>query len=855
MGTNFLSLISYYAASPLNWISAFFSEDGTRDALTFILIAKIGFAGAFFSCFLRYTYKRRDFSIVVFSSMFALCSYMLGYYWNVMWFDTVALFPLVMLGVVAYTIALALSLISNYYIGYFTCIFTVFMFLAASIIEGRGVKDFFLSLVAYPYAHFIGGCLGAFMLLPAYFGLKLTYSVNNHFPKLTSNGMRSGRIYSQTLSPTASLQREGLPNFACGMLAVALFGVFLFSGGIKIREKIGGLLMLALIAVSCNMNQLNYIWHGFHFTNQIPYRFAFIFSFILAAAAFRAFDIMLKNGVKIYQLILMFMGPFAVFWMNYLSKGDEFSIKGAVRDSMIISGAFWLVFLAAKVFPFRREGIRRAFICIAIGAAVFSESVSNADRRKDRRQHRLHGYPSRNMRGPVAPDHISRTEDSLFYRTEMTSTYTLNDSALYGYNGLSQFSSAANVSVTSFCKRLGLYASEAGNRYYYRTSTPVVNSLFGIKYLIKRGGDLNSEEFAADLEETAESNGGHSSLYKLKYPLSLGFMMNEEVLDMANTAGINPFEYQNEMIKTATGIQEPVFLAQPVTLVKYNNIDVTKNGYGNYTFRIEPDESGISSAVYSFAGDDSMVLYGYASSTGGACDSVTVTCSDDASAEVKTVDSGKLIESFPIVFAMGNSRTGTTSKVEISPKSGRSSGNFKLMVYGMNKSAFQKAYDALADEQLELTRFDDTRIEGSITAKQDGVLFLSMPYEKGWSVYVDGEEAETFKVFGAMTGVRVKAGQHRIKLRYSPEGFNEGVILTVISLSFTGAIIWFERRRRRKNVPELSDSSPEQSQQPPEKKRRRGIFRRKKAHRAPAHRYTTEEINEEPESFDGLQGD
>ena len=65
LGTNFLSLISYYAASPLNWLSVFFGEGGERDALTFILAAKIGFAGAFFSSFLRYTYRRKDFSVAL----------------------------------------------------------------------------------------------------------------------------------------------------------------------------------------------------------------------------------------------------------------------------------------------------------------------------------------------------------------------------------------------------------------------------------------------------------------------------------------------------------------------------------------------------------------------------------------------------------------------------------------------------------------------------------------------------------------------------------------------------------------------------------------------------------------------
>ena len=150
LGSDFLSLIAYYAASPINWISVFFGADHVREALSFILVGKIGFAGAFFSCFLRYTYKRRDFSLCIFSSMYALCSYMLGYYWNVMWFDTIALFPLVMMGIVAITregkwkvltFALALSLFSNYYIGLFTSIFCVFMFTASGIIEFRGIKD------------------------------------------------------------------------------------------------------------------------------------------------------------------------------------------------------------------------------------------------------------------------------------------------------------------------------------------------------------------------------------------------------------------------------------------------------------------------------------------------------------------------------------------------------------------------------------------------------------------------------------------------------------------------------------------------------------------------------------------
>ena len=800
LGTNFLSLISYYAASPLNWLSVFFDDDHVRDAMTFILSCKIGFAGAFFSTFLRYTYKRKDFSICMFSVMYALCSYTLGYYWNVMWFDTVALFPLVMLGIVAlcregkwkvFTLALMLSLVANYYIGYFTCIFSVFMFASASIIECKGIKDWFRKLLLMIRSSIIGVGLGGFMLLPAYFGLKLTYSANNTMPRDISFYEDWRKIFAHLLSYDAPTKVDGLPNFACGMLAVLLFGVFLFSFGIKIREKISSLLMLAIIAVSCNMNILNFIWHGFHFTNQIPYRFAFIFSFVLAAAAFRAYDIILSRGIKIYQLVLMVIAPAAVVVLNYYAAGKKFEFDGALRSSIIITGAFWLIFIAAKIFPFKTPKMRNAMMTLALAAAVFSEFVSNAQiGAKTVDNTSYNDYPTRYEEVDELLECTRKTDKSLFYRTEMSQTYTLNDSALYGYRGLSQFSSSANVSVTTLCKRLGLYASEAGNRYYYRTSTPVVNSLMGIKYIIKKDGELNSEEWVLEKIQTADT----TNLYENRYPLSLGFMVDENILNMVDNSGANPFEYQNELIRCATGVEEKLFVAQPVALAEYDGLDITKNGYGNYTFQNDSDQP-TGSATYTFDCIDGSYLYGYANGTGGTCDSLEIKCGD------VLIDSGKLIDSYPIVFPMGNGQGGESSTVKIISNEKHKSGNFKIMVYALSQDTFEKAYCAVADEQLRIKRFKDTDILGSVEAKRDGIMFLSIPYEKGWSVYIDGKKAETFKLLQAVLGVRVPAGRHDIELKYTPEGFPLGVTISLLSfVLFVFCIICDRRRRIRRQA-------------------------------------------------------
>ena len=797
LGTNFLSLISYYAASPLNWLSVFFGKGGERDALMFILAAKIGFAGAFFSSFLRYTYKRRDLSVCMFSVAYALCSYTLGYYWNVMWFDTVALFPLAMTGIVmlcregrwkVFTLSLALSLVANYYIGYFTCIFSIFMFAAASIIECRGIKDWFRKLLLMVRSSALGIGLGAFMLLPAYFGLKLTYSANNTMPKNISFYEDWKKIFGHMLSYDAPTKVEGLPNFACGMLALLLFGVFIFSFGIKIREKVAAALMLGIIAVSCNMNILNFIWHGFHFTNQIPYRFAFIFSFVLAAAAFRAYDVILSRGIKVYQLFLMLIVPSAVFVLNKISRGDEYKFEGAVQSSAIISGAFWLIFIAAKVFPFKTNRNRNILMTLILSAAMFSEFTSYAQigvQTVDTTSYK--DYPSSAEEVESLLKYERENDKSPFYRTEMTQTYTLNDSALYGYYGLSQFSSAANVSVTTLCKKLGLYASEAGNRFYYRTSTPVVNSLFSIKYLIKKGGTLKSEEWV--LENVRQA--GSSNLYKNRYPLSLGFMVSEDILNMEDSGSANPFEFQNSLIKSMTGSDEEFFVPQPVALVEYDGLEVTKNGYGNYTFQNNTEEP-TGSATYTYDCRDGSYIYGYANGSGGTCDSLDIKCGDD------TIDSGKIIESYPIVFPMGNGQSGESSTVKITSSEKHKSGNFKLMVYALEKERFEEVYSSLADEQLEITDFSDRRIQGKLSVKEDGVLFLSIPYEKGWKVYIDGEKAETFKVLQAMLGVKAGSGDHDIRIEYTPEGFVPGVAVTFISAALVLLIAAAERRRKKR---------------------------------------------------------
>jgi uncharacterized membrane protein YfhO len=631
------------------------------------------------------------------------------------------------------------------------------------------------------------------MLLPAYYGLQLTYSANNSFPRTVTFYEKWTDIFANMISYNAPAMKEGLPNFACGMLAAVLFGVFLFSGGIKIREKISALFMLALITVSCNMNILNYIWHGFHFTNMIPYRFAFIFSFVLVLASYRAYDVILKKGIKIYQLFLMPIFPAVILLLNYLSAEDreKFTISEPLENSLIISAAFILIFTAVKIFPFKNVRVRNTILSLGIGAAVISECWSNAAIGvKTVGNSDYESYPTSYDEIEELLDSAEQSDDSLFYRTEVTKTYTLNDSSLYGYYGISQFSSAANVSVTKLMKRMGLYASEAGNRYYYRVSTPVFNSLFGLKYLISKDGRMT----VSDELMTENDYSGNCYMYENNYALSLGYMVSSDILTLDNDKYYeSPLVYQNEIMKLASGIDKDCFTPQPVALASYEGMDVTKQGYGNYNFK--KDKTASTNAVtYTFNGIDHAYLFGYASN--GGCDTARVYNNDSI-----LVDGNIQLDDYSVVFPMGDVQGDGTAQVKLIAKSDSESGNYKLMVYALDMDTFNEEYSRLADEQLQITEFSDTEIKGTVTALEDGILMLSVPYEKGWTVFSDGEKVETTKVADALLGAKITAGEHEIVIRYVPEGFTTGVAATSTGAVAFAVTVFVDKRRKNKSVP------------------------------------------------------
>ena len=59
-----------------------------------------------------------------------------------------------------------------------------------------------------------------------------------------------------------------------------------------------------------------------------------------------------------------------------------------------------------------------------------------------------------------------------------------------------------------------------------------------------------------------------------------------------------------------------------------------------------------------------------------------------------------------------------------------------------------------------------------------GMVILSQTFFPGWKASVDGRETSLYEAYGALQGVVVDAGAHRIDFRYRPASVYLGGLLT-----------------------------------------------------------------------------
>ena len=87
----------------------------------------------------------------------------------------------------------------------------------------------------------------------------------------------------------------------------------------------------------------------------------------------------------------------------------------------------------------------------------------------------------------------------------------------------------------------------------------------------------------------------------------------------------------------------------------------------------------------------------------------------------------------------------------------------------------------------------DNAVHGTLSLPKDGVLVVSIPYEKGWKVQINGEEKESELFADCFMSFSLPAGEYEIVMNYTPYGFWGGVAISMVSLMIFGIIFFLNR--------------------------------------------------------------
>ncbi len=801
LGGEYMGIYAYYLASPLSYLVALFPKERILEALLLMFLIKTGLCGATMGFYLHKSSKKLNkTAIVAFSILYALCAYAVVHQNNNMWIDSLIWLPLLTYGIEQlikngkykiFVISLATTVMSNYYIGYMVCIYTAAYFMYYYFAHNERSRNnpikesahFLKSFFRIAFFSLLALGISAVIVFGAYYSLqfgKNTFS-NPNF-SLTQQFDVMDLLSKFFPSSYDTVRPEGWPFVYCGLITVILLPCYFLSKRFSTREKIASGIFIAFFLVSFAASTIDIAWHGFQRPNWLNYRYSFMLCFFLITLAYRSFGDLRRISKKAilasgaaWALILVLLQAleyknihdFETVWLSLLCIAVYVGVLMAGKKSFYKNTVSLIiaVMICLEVFC---SGL---ITCVDFGKDVIYT-----------------GYSSYNdyFKGIRPIVELVQKNDPSFYRMEKTHHRKTNDNLALGIRGLSCSTSTLNKDTIAFLAAMG-YTSQS-HWAQYNGGNPVNDSLLGLKYII-------SDKDLTEYYEVAYQEGNYTAYYN-PYYLSIGFgvsdliddfMMIPDKTNNETDPNSNPMDRLNALITAMLGEEETVQVFVPLEMTEEGTV---KNGTASYIaghHKYSPSGSSTCSVSYTFDNPEAQELFFYLPS--------------DYQREVNLKVNGTSKGTFfgdrtYRIISFGDQKAGEISlSIELKADVLYVKDNID-MIYYLDRAVFEDAMERLAQKQLVLDEgCTDTHITGTFIAGEGGqTVLLTIPYDQGWHVLVDGEEVEISEALDSLISFKVGEGEHKIELKYMPSAFSVGLTVSIISIIIFVLIMIFEKQ-------------------------------------------------------------
>ncbi len=365
LGNSFFFNFAYYLSSPLNLVAIFFNNPDFMF-LSVILIKMS--VTSLFCTFYAKSKNCSNFTSLIVTISYAFCSWLVVYYYNIMWLDTFMMFPLFQYGLekliaqnkpTIFILSLAYIYATNFLLAFAVLIYGLVYFI---------IKNFFydkkeIKKKLKTFLIFIGSFIFSILLIAFYFcilidvkkqmGLGFSDANGNMYLVSTIDFIKS-LFYGNNIL-MLDFAGNTFPNIAVNTFIFLNVIYYFLNSKISSRDKAFTFIGICLVIVCIFSVKVDYIMNFFHNVVGLTYRYSYIFSF-LAIMLFienaQNYDkkdfkkmlpiiialllIVLLLGTKMNKLIVIFNGVSLLFCLFILFCQNEKVLKLSLSFFVII---------------------------------------------------------------------------------------------------------------------------------------------------------------------------------------------------------------------------------------------------------------------------------------------------------------------------------------------------------------------------------------------------------------------------------------------------------------------------------------------------------------------------------------
>ncbi len=774
IGSNFLALYAYYLASPLHWLAFLVPEAYLMEFMSYLTVVKIGLCGWSSFLYLQKKFEGKDGGALFFSCFYALSGFMMAYNWNIMWLDCVILLPFILLGLERlvregrcglYCIALALSILTNFYISILICIFLVMYFLSLLVTEKCSRRI----LIDFALYSLLAGGMAAVLLVPEVLAILATDFGDVSLPdKLQSYFPVLDELARHCLGVSTERGLDHWPNIYCGAAVFVLIPLYALNQGIPARKRFCNLVLLGVFLFAFANNIPDMIWHGMNYPDSLPARQSFIYILLVLTMCYDAYRHI--NQVSKHQILYSYLGA-AVF----LLACEKFISHEDFETGIELLTLVFVTVYAVLLYLLRSRGDKNGgslkpvlggvalfVIIVELGINSYYTSFGTTDRTAYLGE--LSDY--RTLYG------FTREREDGFYRLEKFTRKTKNDGTLAAYPTASVFSSTMNSYVMDLYRLLGMRNSKV--YYGFDGATPLSSALLNVKYMFG-----NSSKYENDLY-TVLDHSGEVWLYENRAVLPFGYVAPVG-FDLPRSDDNNVILYQSNAMLVQNrlvgelGVEESLFV----------RVQDTDDG-DDVVVRAQQD--GIYYARLTAGGTREIDV------VGGQLEVETYNDLRDNS----IIYLGHLMEGDKITLTNGDDKD-ETPKIAVD-------------VYRLDQEVLERVLARLSQSHLENVTYGSDWVNGDLTLTEAGRLILSIPYEKGWTVKVNGQKTECSLFGDCLIALDLEPGVYHIELSNVPAGLYLGIGITLVSAAAFAALWILGPRIGRKNGAEDDEEAEDEDE-------------------------------------------